>query len=186
MRTWKGAKVEDKLSSAIEVLTHQLESQMKRVAETKGAINALLRSMGKEPIFEDAGVEEVSPLKVRRDEYYSKPFATAAKMYLERRKEASTPTEILKGLEQGGFDFGRLGWKENDRLRSLAISLAKNNKVFHKLPNGCFGLLSQYPEMATAESQSDSPPAKIRRGRPRKAKKIILPKETTAAKEGSE
>ena|SRR5229473_5403412 len=175
--------MEDKLSAAIEVLTNQLEDQMKRVAETKGAINALLRSMGKDPMFDDTNPEHVSPLKVRRDEYYRQPFATAAQMYLQRRKEAATAEEVLKGLEQGGFDFDRLGWKENDRLRFLAISLAKNNKVFHKLPNGTFGLLSQYPDVPKAGSQPDSTPGKKRRGRPRKQKAAT--KEVGQAEESS-
>jgi len=33
---------------------------------------------------------------------------------------------------------------EKDRLRMLALSLAKNNVKFHKLPNNTFGLLSWY------------------------------------------
>lgn len=55
------------------------------------------------------------------------------------------PEEILKGLEAGGFDFRAVGWKDNDRLRSLAIGLSKNPK-FHKLPSGPYGLTSWYDE----------------------------------------
>jgi hypothetical protein len=36
------------------------------------------------------------------------------------------------------------GWKEKDRLRLLASSLAKNTAKFHRLPNGSYGLLSWY------------------------------------------
>jgi hypothetical protein len=93
-------------------------------------------------------------VKVRRDEYYGKPFATAAQLYLQRRKQACMPDEILKGLEDGGFDFRALGWKDGDRLRSLAISLAKNNKVFHKLPNGTFGLVDWYESIKREEGTS--------------------------------
>ena len=39
----------------------------------------------------------------------------------------------------GGFDFDATGWEEKDRLRMLAIALAKNNVKFHKLPNGTVG-----------------------------------------------
>jgi hypothetical protein len=35
------------------------------------------------------------------------------------------------------------GRKEIERLRRLAISLAKNNQVFQKLPNNTFGLVSR-------------------------------------------
>jgi hypothetical protein len=136
--------MENKLNDAVEVLLDQLKEQDKQVADTKRTVNALLRRMGREPMFEDTLPESIYSVKVRRDEYYGKPFATAAQMFLQRRKEAMTPSEILKGLEEGGFDFRALGWQDNDRLRSLAISLAKNNKVFHKLPNGTFGLLDWY------------------------------------------
>jgi hypothetical protein len=71
---------------------------------------------------------------------------------LERRKQACSPEEILRGLEQGGFDFRALGWKDDDRLRSLSISLAKNNQKFHKLPNGMFGLVTWYPNLAGKRS----------------------------------
>ena len=49
-------------------------------------------------------------------------------------------------------NFKALGWKDNDRLRSLAISLAKNNQKFHKLPNNTFGLLSWYPSVASEKN----------------------------------
>jgi hypothetical protein len=54
-------------------------------------------------------------------------------------------------VEQGGFDFDATGWKEKDRLRMLAISLAKNNTKFHKLPNNTFGLLSWYDQAVLAK-----------------------------------
>jgi hypothetical protein len=141
------------LSPAVEALRNQLQDQLKEVAETKKMINALLKRMGEEPEFQDVEVESLrSGGPVRADQYYGKPFATAAQEYLERRRQACMPEEVLRGLEQGGFDFRALGWKDNDRLRSLAISLAKNNQKFHKLPNGTFGLLAWYPDVASRKN----------------------------------
>ena len=143
--------MDERISGAVEVLLEQLKEKERRVAEMKRTINGLLRSAGEPAMFEDTESESIKSLKLRRDEYYGKPFATAAQMYLQRRKEAAMPDEILKGLESGGFDFRALGWKDTDRLRSLAISLAKNNKVFHKLPNGTFGLTDWYPDVIKRE-----------------------------------
>jgi len=152
----RGEEMDDRISAAIEVLVEQLTDQEKRVSDTKRTINSLLQSMGEPPAYDD--VDSVSSsLKMRRDEFYGKPFATAAQMYLQRRKQACTADEIMKGLEQGGFDFRVTEWKEKDRLRSLAISLAKNNKVFHKLPNNTFGLASWYENVVRREE--DAPPA---------------------------
>ncbi len=136
----------EKLSGAIEALTEQLAEQIQQVAETKKMINALRQRMGQPPMFTDVSVEVVGPVSSRRDLYYGKPMATAAQMYLELRKQACDAQEILTGLEQGGFDFASLGWREKDRLRSFAMSLAKNSRTFHRLPNGTFGLLSWYDE----------------------------------------
>jgi hypothetical protein len=99
--------------------------------------------MGKPPQYRDVG--ESSGV-LRQDQFYGKQFATAAAEYLEMRKQACQPDDILKGLLEGGFDFDVLGWKEVERLRFLAISLAKNNTKFHRLKNGSFGLRSWYDE----------------------------------------
>ena len=138
------------LSPAVEALRNQLQEQLAEANETKKMINALLRRMGEEPEFPDA---ETGQMRLngagRPDLYYGKPFATAAQEYLERRKQACSPEDILRGLQNGGFDFKALRWKEKkDWPRLTAISLAKNNQKFHKLPNGTFGLLSWYPDVA--------------------------------------
>lgn len=134
----------ERLSAAIEELQERLRGQMQEVAETKKAINTLRRAMNLDPLYPDE-VEQVASA-IRPDQFYGKPLSTAAQEYLERKKQATQAEEILRGLEQGGYDFAALGWKEKDRLRSLAISLAKNTKTFHRLPNGTFGLLSWYDQ----------------------------------------
>ncbi len=114
----EGELMSEKFSAAIEELQTQLEQQQQDVADTKKMINALRKR---------------------------KPLATAAQEYLERRKQACPAEDIMRGLEQGGFDFDVLGWKdEKHRLRNVAISLAKNTQKFHKLPNNTFGLIAWY------------------------------------------
>ena len=50
-------------------------------------------------------------------------------MYLERRRQAVPAEEIMRGLEQGSFDFDAQGWAKEDRLRLLALSLSKNTAI---------------------------------------------------------
>ena len=150
----------DKLRGAVDVLLEELEGQQKQVNETKSTINALLRRMGEPLMFEDTQNTEGMGFKVRADEYYTKPLATAVTMFLKRRHQPASTQEILAGLEQGGFDFKTLGWKDSDRLRILASSIAKNTKSFHKLPGGnAFGLVEWYDlkdveEEPTAENKT--------------------------------
>src|SRR5262245_16014711 len=131
-----------KLKDAVEVLLEQLQDQEREVRETKKTINMLSRRMGEEPPFDE--VNDASSFAggaIRPDEYYGKQLMAAVVMVLERgNKRARTGDEILATLVQGGFDFTAQGWKDNDRLRSLSIALAKNPQVIHKLPNGTFGL----------------------------------------------
>src|SRR6266702_2736821 len=93
-----------------------------------------LRRSGKDPMFPDETPERITSMRIRADQFYGRPLATCAQEYLDQRKKATGEqacdvAEILKALEQGGFDFRAVGWRDNDRLRSLSISLAKNTKV---------------------------------------------------------
>lgn len=149
------------LDAAIAELTDKLQNQMNEISETKRAINVLLRMVGKDPMFPDENPEQVrAAFNIAPDEYYGRPLATCVQEFLEQRKHATGKkaidvSDILKALEQGGFDFKAQGWKDNDRLRSLSISLAKNTKVFHRLPNGLFGLLSWYPDVAAKRERPE-------------------------------
>ena len=147
-----------KLEEAVQELLSNLQNQMNQVAETKRAINVLNRTMGKGDMFPDESPERVGAMKLRADQFYGRPLATAVQEFLELRKrstgeQACDASEILKALDDGGFDFKAAGWRDNDRLRSLSISLAKNTKVFHRLPNGLFGLLVWYPEAGTTKRE---------------------------------
>jgi hypothetical protein len=137
----------DKLTSAIETMTEQVSAKLAEVAELKRATNTLCKVAGIDPIYPDA--DEPQPgvlMRMRPDEYYGKAFSTAARDYLKRRNQAVSAEDIVAGLEQGSFDFDAQGWKPEGRLRTVAASLAKNTAVFHRLPNGLFGLKEWYPD----------------------------------------
>jgi hypothetical protein len=40
-----------------------------------------------------------------------------------------------------------IGWKDENRARTVAMSMAKNTAQFHRLPNGLFGLVEFYPDV---------------------------------------
>jgi hypothetical protein len=137
----------DEFSSAIAALRQKLSEQHRNVADTKRSINLLLRMAGHEPEY--AEDDDPSSSAVRPDQFYGKGLAASAAEYLAIRKQACQPAELLRALEMGGFDFDMLPWKKDDRLRSFAVSLAKNTGAvgkFHKLKNGSIGLRSWYDE----------------------------------------
>ena len=61
--------------------------------------------------------------------------------------------EILQALEKGGFDFKKQGWTQKTQLRNLTISMSKNSSIFHRLPNGTYGLVKFYPEIEAAKKK---------------------------------
>lgn len=137
----------DELGPAVTALQRKLDEQLQAVADTKRTINMLLKMDGLEPLYPESDNERSG--MVRPDQFYGKGVAIAAAEYLAMRKQACQPEDVLRALEAGGFDFDLMGWKEDDRLRSLSISLAKNtgpSGKFHRLKNGSFGLRSWYDE----------------------------------------
>jgi len=148
----------DKLISAVEVLLTQLQEQIQEVSETKKTINALRRRMGQEPLFADVAAEQIGSASIRSDQFYGKSVLIAAREFLEMRRRACSAEDIIEGLKQGGFDFKALTWKEGDRLRSFSMTLAKNSKMFHRLPNGTFGLPAWYPEVMNKRAEEKERP----------------------------
>jgi hypothetical protein len=61
----------------------------------------------------------------------------------------ATPREIYDALIQGGYQFETKN--EQVALVSLRSNLRKNSRMFHKLPNGQYGLLSWYPNAKPAK-----------------------------------
>ena len=192
----------DEFGPAIAALERKLQEQHRGVLDTKRSINLLLKMAGKSAQYQED--EEASSSSVRPDQFYGKGLTTSAAEYLAARNQACQPDEILRALEAGGFDFDMLPWAKDDRLRSFAISLAKNTGgagKFHKLKNGSFGLRSWYDEdflkkaAAGAEATTKAKKKKSRKKAKTQAqaasvvkaqdKPHVVPKPKSSAKEKS-
>ncbi len=163
----------DHLAPAITALQQKLNEQLRAVADTKRTINMLLKMSDQTPLYAEDDAD--SGGSVRADQFYGKGLATSAAEYLAMRKQACQPDEILRALAAGGFDFDLMGWKENDKLRLLCLSLAKNTGAqgkFHRLKNGSFGLRNWYDEdfLEKAAAGADAAKAKKKRAGKKNAK----------------
>jgi hypothetical protein len=73
-------------------------------------------------------------------------MSTAAREYLEMRRTMSlgpaSPREVYEALTDGGFSFDTKD--EQIVLVSLRATLRKSSSIFHRLPNGQYGLLKWY------------------------------------------
>jgi hypothetical protein len=135
------------LDQAIDEIVAKITALENEIRDQKKTVNTLCAVAGREELYQLDAPEEAVPNRVRADQFYGQPLATAVRTILVMRKQqnlgAATINEIFEALSKGGYTFNT---KTDDVGRaSLRNSLSKNTVTFHKLPNGRFGLLSWYP-----------------------------------------
>jgi hypothetical protein len=146
--------MKEAFAPAIAALQADLADLDARAREIKVAINVLCKHAGADELYPNLadanGNRSVASIKA--DTFYGKPMGTAAREYLEMRKSTGSgpaqSRDIYDALVLGGFQFDTAN-PTNAQI-SLGNMLRKNTKMFHRLPNGQYGLLSWYP---TAKAQ---------------------------------
>ena len=139
-----------RFEEAIRELIGEIEAKGREIAELKRTVNFLRSKDGLGPEFADAEqASGVGGMTIEPGRFYGKSPITAAREYLEMRGtgKVAMPDEIVAALERGSFDFKAQGWESENRVRNLAISMGKNTAIFHRLPNGFYGLAKWYPEL---------------------------------------
>lgn len=137
--------------------TAEISADEAALLQKKEMVNMLCKADGRSPIFAIQDVTAV-PTRIRSDQFYGQPLASSVRTILEMRKQqdlgAATVNEIFDSLIAGGYEFDT---KSDDIARkSLRNSLSKNNILFHKLPNGRFGMLAWYPNAKKAKVSPSS------------------------------
>lgn len=119
------------LRSAISVLRQNYQVQVERAEQTRSLINDLYSYIGEEKSV-------LSHPFGNPGRYEDKALATAVREYLEMRGNAATVEDIVRGLEEGGFKFGALGWKKGEVVGLLGRELTKNSRAFQRTKSGSF------------------------------------------------
>lgn len=159
------------MSEHMEKAIGELQDKLKPIEaeanKLKITINQLCEVAGKPPIYKIESDEEKSQSlsSIKSDEFYGKALARSVRQVLELRKRSgmdppATAREIYEALLSGGYHFETKN--EANALRSLRISLTKNVAVFHKLPNGKFGLVSWYPKVKASKQTANSPESEVK------------------------
>lgn len=149
-------------SAAIDTLERKLSDLERKASAILEVLNDLRTEEGLAPRVLHFGAGEsvagspsgMGVLQVKPDAFYGKVLQTAAREYLEMRfaheggTSPSTPKEIYEAIIAGGYqtdartpEIGLVG------LRSL---LRKRTNIFHRLPNGTYGLAKWYPNAKRA------------------------------------
>lgn len=157
--------MEDHLLKTLEQAKRKLAEQEAAVITTKKLINQLCEFGGVKPLYADADFTPSTSAglgAIRSDYFYGKSATTAVREYLEMRANsqlgAATFAEIIEALKSGGFDFRALSEDDMVAQRTVSITMGKNSNIFHRLPNGNWGLLSWYPEAKERKKKPDAKP----------------------------
>lgn len=140
----------------IEKAQEKLRGIEEEAAKIKRFINSAYELEGEPPIYLDVDERSRPATAItRKDQFYGRPLATVAREILEMRHAAglgaASIDEIFEALKGGGFQFEFKD--EGVAKRGVGISLAKNTTVFHRLPNGYYGLAAWYPNARKTKSE---------------------------------
>ena len=150
----------DHFEQTIAELQKKLREQEQEVSKTKDMINRLCEFAGKPPLYAGSDVNvSVGISVIRSDQFYGQPLARAVRQVLEMRNVSgagpASVKDIYEILKQGGYLFDTKS--DLNAMRGLRVSLTKNAALFHKLPNGQFGLVAWYPKIQARNKQELAP-----------------------------
>jgi hypothetical protein len=155
---------------AIDALEADLADLERQAFETKQVINRLCVRAGIDPLYPDATLAASASIgTLRSDSFYGKGITTAAREFLEMRRAAglgpASPREVYEALVKGGYAFETA--EDVHGVISVRGTLRKSSGVFHRLPNGLYGLLEWYPKAKAVrnESENDAEPRRPRRAK---------------------
>lgn len=167
---------DDSMSKTVDQVISELAAEITAdeasLRKKKETVNTLCGAVGRPPAYALEITATALPTQIRSDQFYGQPLAASVRTILEMRRAqnlgAATNREIYDLLVTGGYEFDTKS--EDIAQKSLRNSLAKNTALFHKLPNGQFGLLSWYPNVkkskpsaaaAVEEEEGDEAPLMI-------------------------
>ena len=150
------------LLPGIEVMKGVVADLDSKVSAAKAMTNRMCEVAGVPLAYEEVSSSQRFASDVpRADLYYGKSLTTAAREFLESRnlvgRGPALPREIYEGLVAGGVQFE--SDNEAERLNEVNGTLRKNSGIFHKLPNGQYGLMVWYPQAKTTKSGDELPAA---------------------------
>ncbi len=172
--------------NTVEVLTNKIRAKEEEANKLKKLVNELCIEAEIEIRYPDISELGNTLSAIRSDQFYGQTLTAAIRNYLERRKAsglgAASVTEIFLAIKEGGYKF-ETNSDENAKI-SVGNALRKTSSIFHRLPNGHYGLLVWYP---SAKAQPESPaPTKAKRRRNSTANLRSAEREPDASKKNGD
>jgi hypothetical protein len=174
-------RMTDDISNTIEVLSARVRAKEDETNKLKKLVNELCVEADIEIRYPGI-IDGSSALSaIRADEYYGQTLTAAIRNYLERRKGsglgAATAVDIHKAIKGGGYKFDTTN--ETNQKVSVGNALRKTSSIFHRLPNGQYGLLTWYPGAKAKPEPEDEPTTKVKAAKSGKKKGATKPATAT-------
>ena len=153
--------------NTIEVLTSKVRTKEEEANKLKKLVNELCAEAGTELRY--PGISETTGDLggIRSDQFYSLTLTAAIRNYLEYRKacglSAASVAEIFRAVKFGGYKFVTKS-EENAKI-AVGNALRKTSSIFHRLPNGQYGLLAWYSSVKPPPESNATGKAKGKRSR---------------------
>lgn len=158
----------EQLNPGIEALRQKISAKEEELNNLKMVVNGLCADEKKPPLYPNVDTKASATSQLRSDLFYAETMAGAARQYLEMRKAsgqgAASVETIYQALKTGGYRFETKN--EENAKTGVRISLRKNSRTFHRLPNGEFGLCTWYG--VTGMDEDSDTGHKKKRGKHRK------------------
>jgi hypothetical protein len=157
--------MDNQIQATLDLLVGKIHAKEEEANKLKKLVNELSVEAGMDVPYSDIHESADGTTNIRSDLFYGQVLVTATRKYLEMRKAskkgAASIAEIYNALKRGGYKFDTKD--EENAKNTVRVSLRKNSSIFHKLPNGEYGLLAWYPNakiVADDEEQKDEKPKK--------------------------
>jgi hypothetical protein len=172
------------LDPAIAAFERRREEALNAVVECERTINTLCKEAGYPPRYTEANSTNSTKVQqISDDTFYGQKQTPAMRSYLEMRKAQNlgpaTAREIYDAIKAGGYVFEARD--ATTALVGMRALLRTQPNVFHRLPQGTWGLTSWYPD---AKKPKDEPKKKTATARKAAAAKKLR-KAPSPGKRGS-
>jgi hypothetical protein len=168
----------NELDPAIAAFERKREEALANVMEHERTINSLCKEAGYPIRYTESAANHATKVtQISDDTFYGQKQTPAMRTYLDMRKAQglgpATPREIYEAIKSGGYVFEA---KDAEvALVGMRALLRTQPNIFHKLPQGTWGLTAWYPD-AKKPKEELKPKKKKAAARKTAAKKLrILP-----------
>jgi hypothetical protein len=135
------------LDPAIATFERRREEALAVVADCERTVNTLCREAGYPPRYTEA-TTSTKVTQISDDTFYGQKQTPAMRMYLDMRKAQglgpATAREIYEAIKSGGYVFEAKD--AETALVGMRALLRTQPNVFHRLPQGTWGLTAWYPD----------------------------------------